>query len=292
LFFWALFFKQTRFFGLALYPPPRAPAPFLQLGSGAFTFNSDPSCTIGGGGKAICAVVANGQLFGIAFDPRTGFVSGGGLQPLSFGANFTSNPSCTSVGGGVAICAIRQGGGLLGFAFAFNGISIQPVSAQQLGGSSFSSNPSCATPQDGSGQAICGILTGSGLNTLVGFAFDPRTGFFRGFQNLVTAPAGSFGVPQPFVGNPGCAASNDPIAPNMVTCAVVTSIGAVSGAKFDPRSGAQRLRTIAGVPNVSRISSCITLAMDQNQITCVFTSNPGPAIAGGIVSAGAFDVPF
>ena len=237
-------------------------------------------------------MVANGQLFGIAFDSRTGFVSGGGLQPLNLGANFTSNPSCTSVGGGVAICAIRQGGGLLGFAFGLNGTSIQTLNAQQLGGTSFAGSPSCVTPQDGSGQVICGILTGGSPNTLVGFAFDPRNGFFRGFQNLLTAPMGNFGLFWPFVGNPGCAASNDPVAPGSVTCAVVTSISTVFATKFNPRGGTQGFKTITTVNNVSRISSCITLAMDPNQITCAFTSNPGPAIAGSVVTAGGFDVPF
>ena len=52
---------------------------------------------------------------------------------------------------------------------------------QNLGGV-IAGNPTCASPNDGTGQVICGVKGTN--NALFGIRFDPRTNFTTGYQSL------------------------------------------------------------------------------------------------------------
>lgn len=257
--------------GVAFYPPGGTNSGLRSLGVFSGT-TSAPGCAMTklGNGQEICAIVANGQMEGIAFNPAstttamtttagpnsTGFVS------LPFGSNFTGAPSCTignkggtiNNGNTVAICAAVQNGELVGFAFdprsGFNSTS----TPMPLISGPFSGNPSCATSQNNaatgaagtSPQVICSIIVGSGSSsTLQAIAFDPIGGTKTAPQNFGSGPSGST-----WTGGIGCSFNNDH-SPNTnitfqtlthsneVVCAAVAreSTGdVVFGISLDPRA--------------------------------------------------------
>jgi hypothetical protein len=265
--------------GIGFYPPNNEPAPQpsvppFQTASDSMVIMgvSDPG--VGSPGCAniatfevICAVNVNFKLQRVLINSNTRTVSG--MVPLPF--SITGTPSCTFGGNSAAICAESEGG-LNGFAFDNNGLAV----LIHLGGTGFS-QPSCATPGDGKNVAICAAISG---NMLLGIAFDPRTGYKTAFQNLGTAPDTG-----QWLGPVGCAFPNDSMATNEVACVAISSSGNVYAVKFDPRN-AGTSPPIRGpfFSGAGSSLSCVTLAVDQNQITC------GVIRSGG--GSSGFNVPL
>jgi hypothetical protein len=103
-------------------------------------------------------------------------------------------------------------------------------------------------------------------------------------MNLGTAPdTGQWGH------SVGCAFSNDPNNLNLVTCAVLSSSGAVYAIKFDPRLNQATGINGPFISGVNRDLSCVTLAIDNNQITCGAIATSNNSVGGNAIG---FNVPF
>ncbi len=206
---------RTILVGIAFDPrQPQGPGnpAVVNLPFGA-TFGSDPSCTIdqdpsktlnGGQPFAECAIVLTAEttvggtndaipvMFGVSFDPRSGFTKGG--QAATSTQPFTGNPSCTTprdnaTAGGTGtsvICAIGTGFGN-GFgtgtfntlvAYAFNPVDRTDAPIEQSLGSAPSgvwTGVGCASQNNLSAhnRVVCAATTTT--NAVFGVDFDPRT---------------------------------------------------------------------------------------------------------------------
>jgi hypothetical protein len=279
--------------GVAFYPPSATKSAVVALGSvttivGTQTasFSSNPSCvSTQDNAQGTCAVIINGKVESVSFDPRTSTSSGLVLQP--FGTGFSNEISCTdelvqlnAENAGWALCTVRNGTTLEGIAFNIakgtaDSISITLGTVAPPANSSVVAS-SCTAPRDTTNVAICGVISGT---ELMGYAFDPRTNTMVGPK--VLGPAPDTGIWAPEV---GCAFSNDVNFLGNVTCAAVSSSGKVYAVEFDPR--------VAGTPTIrgpflsgaTSSPSCVTLNIDTNQITCATTNSGGSAVG--------FDVPI
>jgi hypothetical protein len=191
-------FTGAALYGVAFYPPPTSPTAhpnslegmteqfveaddlpnfFDSTSENVGVFAGLPSCTPGNNGQAICAVVVNGA------NPTS-------TQILGIELNGTSSTS------------------FVGLPF----------------GSSFTNDPSCTTffgpnfdgvvADNNNFVAACGIESG---NNLIGFAFDPGTGF--SVPSSSSTPPLKLLTTGPFLGDPSCGAPDD--GGNDVICAVV-----------------------------------------------------------------------
>jgi hypothetical protein len=281
--------------GVAFYPPVNTKTMVkntqaeLQLGNApiapATASVSNPACTGAANGFVACALAVNQQLYGIAFEPRTGASTA--LVNLPLGS-VVGSPSCASVQPSqavphpAAVCAIRQNGSLLGFSFQYNPTTnvLSLLGSVSLTAQPFTSDPGCAIIADGA--ANCAILSG---NTLLGVYFNAQTGALSGFQPLGVSPdTGAW------VGGPGCSRPVDFRAnnQNLTSCAVVSSSSKVFSVTFDPR--ANRSLGIRGPfeAGLSGSPSCLPLAIDSDQLNCgaIMTSGvaAGMEMAVGLLS--------
>ena len=139
----------------------------------------NPSCAPARGGyyQIICAVRGNNNaLFGIRFNPLTGFNSGW----RNLGGNFVGRPSCVNSGPGVVTCAIRDAQNAL-VAIRFSPNAGVPSPFQNLGGE-FAGDPVCAPALKGYNRVIC--LVRADDNTLTTIRFEPSTDFNSGYVDL------------------------------------------------------------------------------------------------------------
>lgn len=284
---------SANFFGVSFYPPTSAaPSPTLSLFSTvAGATVSQPACTsagaaINGHGVALCVLTTNGELVAIAFEPFSGTKTAVFL--LSNPANFVGNPSCSSGGfNTTSMCAIQQGSGLSGFAVGYNptantvGLSapITPLGSPSQPLADSAHSLSCAVPGNDPAPPIdiatypvtCAILGQAPQSTpflkpLLGITFDLTT------TNTGYMPLGSSSGASVSCTAPNVAGSSE------VACVALNLITTTSGLyaiKFDPRTKQQS--PIEGPFPVSNgiDISCITLAIDANQITCGVTTTSG-----------------
>lgn len=282
-------------YGFAISPEHRTSTALVKLGSAPVSFSSAPSCTsvfLAANGPAICAIAAGGKLYGIQFDPRPGpeFFNSGlqeaipGLQVAIGGAD----PSCNVITmQGAAECGVTlAGGGLAAVAFDLkalhNVINLgTPANSREISKVSCtvakSTNISCAVidKQNDPGDSNLFIITSDPLNSSPPFVST-------GFKQIPGVPGGR---------NVSCQGSNDPNNfPVDVSCAVeiekrVSSSSAVppppffaiAGLKFDSSalatSGLQQTVFFSHF-NVKAVN-CISLFIDQNQISCGITTTAG-----------------
>jgi hypothetical protein len=251
--------------------------------------------------KAVaCAIIISGQVYGVAFEPRTATATT--LTALSsLGTGFVGDPNCTSNLESVAIvCAARQGSALLGFNLAFSQSSsggtpsIATTSSISLGSeSSFAGDPACAVPSSGNlgdntALAICVIVSG---NSLLGLAFDPQDNYNTGFETLGSAPAGAGS----WTGNASCTNivpfGNVRTAP-MVSCALTSSTANSSGSNiyaltFNPAESLDVNGTTTTTPaftssiwntlatGANATLSCLPLNIDISFFYCGSTTSSG-----------------
>ncbi|MBV9442114.1 MAG: hypothetical protein JO217_05410, partial [Acidobacteriaceae bacterium] len=136
------------------------------------------------------------------------------------------NPSCASSNDGKTdmICAVKGTNvTLYGIRISSNGAS---TGYQALGGAPggmVQGSPSCASPNDGTGQVICAVKGGD--HALYGIRFDPGTGYNSGYQTL-----GGF-----IEGDPSCATPED--GSGQVICATKGGPSALYGIRFNPATG-------------------------------------------------------
>jgi hypothetical protein len=252
----------------------------------------------------ICAVVANVQnvngaarpvLVGVAFDPNAALQAGvnPAIAMLPYTPTFFTNPSCVGVidrsasnpqnaGQGFAACGIAVMNTAPWSTATIFGIAFDPRSGYSRGGliinsaTDYTSDPSCATPRDGSTEVLCAIGTGDGQafgsgtsSTLSGFGFDPVGRTTTAVRNLGAAPAGAG-----FWTGVSCASPNVTSATGTTLCAVTTSANRTYGVSFDPRTTAAPHISAASVfspPNGATMPaapSCISLNIVNNQINC------------------------
>jgi hypothetical protein len=196
---------DSALYGIAFNPRTGFKTGYLYLGG---TIEDSPSCAspnnTGVGGQVICGVKArDSALYGIQFDPRTGFATG--YQYL--GGTLQDRPSCAvgNSGSNVTVCAVK------GTDNALYGIGFSPVSGFTTGyialGGTIEDNFSCASPYNGTG-VICAVKGTD--SALYGIRFDPAAKFSTGF-------AGYSGSIQ---GNPSCAYANDANSTGTIICAV------------------------------------------------------------------------
>jgi hypothetical protein len=253
---------------------------------------------------AICVLVAlsnasnpsSGSLLGAAIDPRSGGTNTS-LVPLNYGSTFSNAISCAtpqgyalSNGNSVAACAVVQGNNLIGFVFdPRTDYFSNPVTLLTTG--PFQGNPSCAAPNDNSGDVICVIAErGSGSNTLEAVAFTPMGPAMVGKPQPIESVSGNVAFS---CKSPNAAASNAPnsTGTNTIEC-VLAALGttATSSALIDPRPPVASQTNPAAAPilghnlfapasNIATAPSCITLGRDTNQVTCAFQTVAPEVIA-------------
>jgi hypothetical protein len=285
--------------GIAFSPPATATATsHLQtLGTEAATATiGNPSCvsanakiteTGGTFGAVVCALVMNGALYGVGFEPHTNTTTS--LVALSLGTAFTGNPSCTTtVPNTPGVCAVRQGNTLEGFTLLFNppngntAASLTIGNALSLGKTTVTGDPNCATPFNGKGvdntfTVTCAVVSG---NALLGVSFDPQDKTVSAFQTLGAPPDGGT-----WTGAPGCAATNDGRTQfqELVSCAVASSTTNLFEVSFDPRGPVSFGINGAFGTNAESSPSCLPLAIDADELYC------GATVASG--ASGGFMLP-
>ena len=117
---------------------------------------------------------------------------------------------------------------------------------QSLGGAIFS-NPSCASPNDFSGEIICAVRGGD--NAVCGIRFDLFANTSAGYRYLGGR----------FVSNPSCVSPND--GSGHIICAAVGTDNAHYGIRFEPHSGFE-----TGYQYLPGSSSAIPAAHSERQI--------------------------
>jgi hypothetical protein len=208
-----------------------------------FTYASNPSCVSvtdhsgamnAGNSFAACGIAvmnaapwSTPTVFGVAFDPRSGFSRGGLIINSSVG--YVGDPSCATPRDGTTevICAIGTGSGsgfgtatfttLTGFGFDPVARTTTPVQTLETApGGFFWNGVGCASPNKTTAQAsvLCALTTTS--NQTFGVLFDPRVG------GATVTPGGSVFAPPSGAamrGSPSCISLN--IVNNSISCAVV-----------------------------------------------------------------------
>jgi hypothetical protein len=285
-------------YGYAFSPENHTSSKLVNLGSAPTSFSSAPSCASVfqvANGPVICAIAAGRKLYGIQFDPRPGpdFFNSG-LQEalpgeeLAFGG---AGPSCAGlIIGGAAECAVTlAGGGLAAVAFDLKNLHKvvnlgRPANAKEISKVSCTGAQSTHQPT----SISCAVIdkpNEPGESNLFIITSDPQ---------MTSPPFVSTGFKQ-IPGVPGardvsCVGSNDPDLPDDVSCAVeiekrVSSSStfppppflAVAGLKFDfstlSTSGLQET-VFSSHFNVTAVN-CISLFIDQNQISCGIATAAG-----------------
>jgi hypothetical protein len=291
------------FQGIAFSPPATATATstLQTLGTAAASATiGNPGCasantkiagTAGTFGAVFCALVMNGALYGVGFEPHTNTTTP--LTALSLGTGFTGtftgDPSCAATAANTpGVCAVRMGNALVGFTLQFSapngnaGASVTAANAFSLGTTTVTSDPGCAIPAngknaDGTFTAICAAVSG---NSLIGIAFDPQDKTVTAVQTLGGPPdAGTW------TGSPSCASTTDGRAQfqNLVGCAIVSSTTNLFAATFDPRGPTSFGINGAFGSNAEAGLSCLPLAIDADALYC------GATVASG--ASGGFMLP-
>lgn len=282
-------------YGYALSPEHHTSTELVRLGSAPASFSTAPSCSSVfqiANGPVICAIVAGSKLYGIQFDPRPGpdFFNSGLQealpgQELPFGG---AGPSCASITiQGAAECAVTlTGGGLAAVAFDLKNLH-KVINLGRPANSNGIANVSCAGAQ--STSISCAVIdrpTKPAESNLFIITSDPQ---------ITSPPFVSTGfkqIPGVLDGRSvSCVGSNDPSLPNDVSCAVEITKGissfpilpplpflsVIQGLKFDSStlatSGLQKTVVFRRF-NVTAVN-CISLFIDQNQISCGITTTAG-----------------
>jgi len=236
-------------------------------GSQRFTVKG-PAPQEGREGATICGVRGTTNfMVGVAFNPATGY-----LQTQSFISNgflATTDPSCNNANDNTnqVICVYNRARGVRSFAFDPRR-SPQFVTAEQVpnfGEVSSLVTPSCSSPNDGSGQVLCGIRNGFAFQA---FALDPRSGFQSAFLTITSSQD-----PHPFTGNPSCSGIGD--GSKEIICTIRESFPTSSnsnaaelfGLKFDPRVNANFGSIAANILGTSDLS-CTFQNIFPAQISC------------------------
>jgi hypothetical protein len=209
------------------------------------TYSSSPSCVgvtdhttgqNGGVGFAACAIAvmnsapwSTATIFGVAFDPRSGFSRGGLI--INSPAFFVGDPSCATPrdGSNEVICAIGTGtvgtfntgnfSTMNGFGFDPVGRTTTAFQALETAPGGFSwTGVGCASPNKTGQQAdvLCALTTTA--NQTFGVLFDPRA------TGATLTPGGNqFSPPSGAVIKtaPSCISLN--IVNNSISCSVVDS---------------------------------------------------------------------
>jgi hypothetical protein len=211
-------------YGIAFNPvPPTSNSGWVLLGTGPRANTWDLSCaaTAFQNDQAICTFFVGDQLEGVAFSPGTAATgpSTTGLVPLPYGSGFF-DPNTFFVG--PPSCTIGNQGG------------------------------TATSANHGGTVAICAVVQNGNL---VGFAFDPRTGYTSSPQTLIAGP---------FTSGPSCATPpNNSVSGNtgtspQVICAIVGG-GTIQAVAFDPVGGTQSSFNY-GLPAAARFIGGITCA--------------------------------
>lgn len=286
-------------YGYALSPENHTSTELIRLGTAPTPFSTAPSCASVLGvanGPIICAITAGSKLYGIQFDPRPGSdFFNSGIQEALPEENLVidgAGPACAAITiQGAAECAVTlTGGGLAAVAFDLKNLH-KVVHLGRPAHSTGISAVSCAAgPPAGIGCAVLGKTDRPdghdkpderGDSNLFIIASDPQSTspsfVSTGFKQIPGVRSGR---------NVSCAGSNDPDMSNAVSCAVEIpeeSISfskmpsAIKGLKFDSvtlsTSGLQR--TVFLRPFNRTAMSCISLFIDQNQISCGIATTAG-----------------
>ncbi len=281
-------------FGYAFSPEHHTSSGLVRLGSAPASFSTAPSCASVLGvanGPVICALAAGSKLYGIQFDPRPGpdFFNSG-LQEALPGEELAvsgASPGCASITiQGAVECAVTlTGGGLAAVAFDLKNIHKvinlgRPASSKEI------SKVSCTGAQ--STSISCAVIdepNEPGDSNLFIITSDPQMTsppfVSTGFKQIPGVPGGR---------NVSCVGSNDPALPDDVGCAVeiekrVSSASvspsppflSVGGLKFNSStlatSGLQKAVFFSHF-DVTAVN-CISLFIDQNQISCGIATAAG-----------------
>ncbi|HET9623877.1 MAG TPA: hypothetical protein VFP84_21040 [Kofleriaceae bacterium] len=230
---------------------PRAPVvagsnPAIAALPYTTTYMSNPSCVgvvdhsatspqNAGNGFAACGIVvmtpapwSTPTIFGVAFDPRSGYARGGLV--ISTATGFAGDPSCATPrdGSTEVLCAIGAGTGsgfgngnfstLLGFGFDTVARTTTPLRTLGAAPSGFWTGVGCASPNvtTAASSTLCAATTTT--NQTFGVLFDPRTTTAPRFSS-----ASAFSPPNgfPMTSPPACVSLN--IVSNAISCAVVDS---------------------------------------------------------------------
>jgi hypothetical protein len=203
-----------------------------------FTYGSNPSCVgvadhsatnpqNGGAMFAACGIVvmnsapwSTATVFGIAFDPRSGYSRGGLI--INSSNPFIGDPSCATPrdGSTEVICAIGSGTFTTLEAIGFDTVGRTTIT-QNLGaapsGAGFWTGVGCASPNSTQKNTIlCAVTTST--NQTYGVLFDPRTAATPVFSpgNVFSPPNGAA-----IHAAPSCISLN--IVNNQISCALVDS---------------------------------------------------------------------
>jgi len=276
-----------------------------SVGPAVCTATANPNFATTPPTPAICVLVAlsnasnssSGSLLGAAIDPRSGGTNTG-LIPLNYGVTFSNAISCATPlanlslhnGNTVAACAVVQGNNLIGFVFDPR-TNYLPGTVTLLKTGPFLGNPSCAAPNDNTGDVICTIVEqGAGSDTLEAIAFNAANLTMVGSPQVIETVRGNVAVS---CSSPNAAAANVPnnTGNNTIECVLATSGGtATSSALIDPRPPVASPTNPAAAPilghnlfaptsNIATAPSCIALGVDPNQVTCAFQTVAPEAIA-------------
>jgi len=282
-------------YGIAFSPEHHTSTALVNLGSAPAPFTTAPSCSSElfiGNGPVICAIGVGRKLYGIEFDPRPApdFLNSGLQQALpgedlAFGG---ADPGCNVVTiSGAAECGVTLATGELA-AVAFDLQNLHKViNLGKPAGSKEISKVSCAAGQNT--NLSCAVIdkpNERGDSDLFIVTADPQ---------MSSPPFPSTGFKQipgvPDARRVSCQGSNDPtFFPNDVSCAVemekrVSSPSpfppppffAVGGLKFNSStlstSGLQQTVFFSHF-NVTAVN-CISLFIDQNQISCGVVTTAG-----------------
>ena len=280
-------------YGYALSPEHHTSSELVRLGSVPASFSTAPSCASVFGvanGPVICAIEAGRKLYGIQFDPRPGpdFFNSGLQealpgQELAFGG---ADPSCASIQGAAECAVTLTGGGLAAVAFDLKNLH-KVINLGRPANSKEIFKVSCAGAQ--STSISCAVIDKPkepGESNLLIITSDPQITsppfVSTGFKQIPGVPGGR---------NVSCVGSNDPSLPDDVSCAVEIEKGASSFSILPPPPF---LSVIRGLKfNSSTLSTsglqdavvfrhfdvmamnCISLFIDQNQISCGITTGTG-----------------
>jgi hypothetical protein len=257
----------------------------ISMSSGSFTGTPGCANTADGTGTVICAIEgSNNGLYGIAIHP----------QPLG---NLSEAQTTSPL-----VPLLAPGQILTNFNFGPpSGSPCNPKNPCTRVGA-IAGTPSCAGTEGN--MVICGVIVllqnavGTGINDLIGIAFDPRVPLSSTNPAILGLGNGTN-----FYSNPSCASSRDPngVVNNgkmFATCAIVfieNNFGATAtlfGASFDPRSGYNRgALTVSGSTNYGQDPSCAAPRDNKGAVICAIGLGSGNGFGTG-TSSTMFGVAF
>lgn len=257
----------------------------ISMSSGSFTGTPGCANTSDGTGTVICAIEgSNNGLYGIAIHP----------QPLG---NFSEAQTTSPL-----VPLLTPGQVLTNFNFGPpSGSPCTPkYPCNRVG--AIAGAPSCAATEGN--MVICGVIVllqnslGTGINDLIGIAFDPRVAASSTNPAIL-----GLGNGNNFYSNPSCASSKDPagVVNNgkmFATCGIVFvenffgGTATLFGASFDPRSGYNRgALTVSGSTNYGQDPSCATPHENKGTVICAIGLGSGNGFGTG-TSSTMFGVAF